>query len=170
MAMNYYIQSPISGKQIEIAENDFPVRMSYSEAVRACENLGDGWRLPKFEELEEMCTQLHSSKRGITLKVINRWSTTNFQDDWYWCFDDSRGYFGYTFKDERPNNTGNKAGEAFVRVVRDLPQLDVLPDAPLKEKDKPKRRTPYDPGPGTNPKPKFSTLLFPFPKSKNPDD
>ena len=162
--MNFNIKSPISGKQIEVAENDFPVRMSYSEAVRACENLGDGWRLPKIEELEEMCIQLHSDKRGITLKLINDW-TTNFQDDWYWCFDDSRGYFGYTFKDERPNNAGNKAGEAFVRVVRDLPQPAVLPDAP--PKDKPKRRTPYDPGPGTNPKPKSTILLFPFPKSKN---
>ena len=33
-------------------------------------------------------------------------------------------------------------------------QPDVLPDAPPKEKDKPKRRTPYEPGPGTDPKPK----------------
>jgi len=33
-------------------------------------------------------------------------------------------------------------------------QPDVLPDAPPKEKDKPKPRTPYDPGPRTNPKPK----------------
>jgi hypothetical protein len=33
-------------------------------------------------------------------------------------------------------------------------QPNVLPDTRPKEKGKPKRRTPYDPGPRTDPKPK----------------
>lgn len=36
----------------DIAQHDFPNEMTYSEAVAACSKLGEGWRLPSYEEYE----------------------------------------------------------------------------------------------------------------------
>ncbi len=36
---------------LEIAENRFPNQMTWSEANKACENLGKGWRLPTDKEI-----------------------------------------------------------------------------------------------------------------------
>jgi len=70
--MPLYIKSPITGEQIQVAENDFPDKMSWHEAMSACAGLGGGWRLPIKEEQRAMCEQLHEHGNG------------NFKDDWYW--------------------------------------------------------------------------------------
>jgi hypothetical protein len=47
------IGTPIKIFNFEVAENDFPggEKMTWEEAKKACESLGDGWRLPTKEEL-----------------------------------------------------------------------------------------------------------------------
>jgi len=45
------IREPIRIGRIEVAQNDFPTQMSWGDAVKACENLGIGWRLPTKDEL-----------------------------------------------------------------------------------------------------------------------
>jgi hypothetical protein len=42
---------PIEIGSLEVAQNDFPKGMAWSEARRACANLGSGWRLPTKDEL-----------------------------------------------------------------------------------------------------------------------
>ena len=44
------IGKPIRIGNLEIAQNDFPVLMNYNDANKACEDLGEGWRLPTLEE------------------------------------------------------------------------------------------------------------------------
>ncbi len=44
----------IKNKQIQIAKNRFPTLMNWQDAKSACEALGEGWRLPNREELNEM--------------------------------------------------------------------------------------------------------------------
>lgn len=82
--------------------------MSYSDAVIACQSLGEGWRLPRYSELENVCNILHKQKMG-----------SNFRNDFYWCLDEDNGYFGYSFKDFRPQRSG-KFGVCFVRAVREI--------------------------------------------------
>ena len=70
--MPLYIESPITGGQIQVSENDFPDKMTWDQAKSACKELGKGWRLPSDKELRAMGEQLHKQGKG------------NFKDEAYW--------------------------------------------------------------------------------------
>lgn len=59
--------------KLEIAEHDFPEKMTWSYASIACRSLGDGWRLPTSDELN-IIYQNKSSIGGLI-------------DDYYWSID-----------------------------------------------------------------------------------
>jgi hypothetical protein len=62
----------VNGRKLEVADQDLSNSMKWDDAVRACQNLGSGWRLPDKDELKAMYEQLHKQGKG------------NFKDDWYW--------------------------------------------------------------------------------------
>lgn len=66
------IKNPSSGAITEVADNDMPSLFNWNNAVMACKELGDGWRLPDTRELELMYQQLFKEGTG------------NFKDDVYW--------------------------------------------------------------------------------------
>ena len=73
--MPFEIKHPITGGILQVAEGDFPNELKWNEAMSACQNLGNGWRLPSLEELEAMHVQLHRQGKG------------NFKTedcDWHW--------------------------------------------------------------------------------------
>ena len=49
---SYLIHSPIKMGNIEVAQFDFKGYMSWYDAVTACADLGNGWRLPTKKELD----------------------------------------------------------------------------------------------------------------------
>ena len=53
MNTNYkdIIGKPYKFGNLEIAQYDFPEKMNWHDAKKACETLGDGWRLPTKDEL-----------------------------------------------------------------------------------------------------------------------
>ncbi|MBM3919119.1 MAG: DUF1566 domain-containing protein, partial [Sphingomonadales bacterium] len=73
----------VNGRKLEVAEQDMPNRMNWDDAMRACQNLGNGWRLPNKEELKAMYEQLHKQGKG------------NFKNEWYWS--SSQGGSGYAW-------------------------------------------------------------------------
>jgi hypothetical protein len=46
------IGKPIIIERLEIAQYDFPKTMNWSDAKKACSDLGEGWRLPTMSELK----------------------------------------------------------------------------------------------------------------------
>ena len=62
----------IDGGTLQVAKEDFPLEMNWDNAMKACEELGNGWRLPTKEELVAMHEQLHKQGKG------------NFQHAYYW--------------------------------------------------------------------------------------
>jgi len=62
----------VNGRKLEVADQDLPNPMKWDDAVRACQNLGNGWRLPDKDELKAMYEQLHKQGKG------------NFKNAWYW--------------------------------------------------------------------------------------
>ncbi|MFM7661671.1 MAG: hypothetical protein ACKO6A_03325, partial [Bacteroidota bacterium] len=58
------ITNPITGDELQVANQDFSDQMSWDEAKRACIELGSGWRLPTKEELVAMYEQLHKEGQG----------------------------------------------------------------------------------------------------------
>ena len=68
----YEIFTIDDGKPMQVAKEDFSSKMNRDDAMSACEGLGNGWRLPTKEELNEMYKQLHRKGKGY------------FQNTWYW--------------------------------------------------------------------------------------
>jgi hypothetical protein len=106
--------NPVIGKtvkieNIEVAEKDFSKEMIWNEAKKACESLGDGWRLPTNDEL----IILYQYKDEIG----------GFSNNKYWTADES-GYDGSDFAWQLDFATGNGDGQSnksksyYVRAVR----------------------------------------------------
>jgi len=66
------IGTPIKIFNFEVAENDFPggEKMTWEEAKKACESLGDGWRLPTKDELN--------------ILYLNNTNLNGIKDNAYW--------------------------------------------------------------------------------------
>jgi formylglycine-generating enzyme required for sulfatase activity len=94
------IGMPIKIGNIEVAQYDFPNQMNWVDAKKACESLGDGWRLPTKEELDK----LYQYKNRIeSFNTGNYWSSTesDFNNAYYLGFDNGgldqvyKKYTGY---------------------------------------------------------------------------
>ena len=83
-------------------------KMRWEEAIKACENLGDGWRLPTIEELEEIY-KYEDKIVGIANNFY--WSSTEYGNYTAWSFNFNSGtaYF-----------STNKNYANYVRAVRAL--------------------------------------------------
>ena len=64
------IGTPITLGDIEVAQHDFPNRMNWNMAKTACSNLGNGWRLPNINELNQV--------------YLNKKQLRDITDDGYW--------------------------------------------------------------------------------------
>lgn len=85
MLFSYYMgigqaidSASIIGKPIKIgnllfAQNDFPSKLNWEDAKKACASLGKGWKLPSKEELNTLY---------ITNK--NRGKIGGFANEYYW--------------------------------------------------------------------------------------
>ena len=73
------IGKPIRIGNLEVARNDFPNKMLWDEAMEACANLEDGWRLPTMDELNLMYE--NKDKIGGFAKEDYWNSTVNPDDD-----------------------------------------------------------------------------------------
>jgi|LakMenEpi03Aug12_release.lakeMendotaPanAssembly.Ray.scaffolds.fasta_scaffold813112_1 hypothetical protein len=70
------IGNPIKVDSISVAQYDFPKAMNWSDATKACEALGIGWRLPNQDELNILYQ--NKSKIGGFLSV-KYWTSTEFE-------------------------------------------------------------------------------------------
>ena len=105
------IGKPIKIANLEIAQYDFPRGiMNWNDAKKACEALGDGWRLPTYKELNI----LYQNKVAIGgFEFNNYWSSTEEAID--------SGAFYQDFVDGNQNGS-NKVNSNYVRAVRALEQ------------------------------------------------
>ena len=66
---------------LEIATRDFAEKMTWEAAKKACADLGDGWRMPTKEELNEM--YLNKDKIGA-FTLDNYWSSSENSNFYAW--------------------------------------------------------------------------------------
>ncbi len=101
----------INGRTIQVAKEDFHKSMSWDDAMAACQNLGNGWRLPNEDELGAMHEQLHTKGKGNFLN-----------DGFYWGSSQGNPFHAWYLNFDLPLVYGiNSADAAQVRAVRDLP-------------------------------------------------
>ena len=76
------IGTPINIGNLEVAQNDFPEYMTWSQAVKSCKALGSGWRLPTKSELNLLYK--NKDKIGGFGDYQYYWSSTKFSNDYAW--------------------------------------------------------------------------------------
>jgi len=119
--MTFIIEHPITGGKLEIAKRNFPNKMTWNEAIMACKELGEGWRLPQKAlnqeflldlcEMEEMSQQLFHKGIG-NIPEGEYWSETRFDSKLAWSFNmKNKSNWARKSKDEL----------MFVRAVRCVP-------------------------------------------------
>jgi len=98
-----------TGVRLQVAKQDFSHQMTWPVAKKACNDLGNRWRLPTKKELEAMYTQLH--KKGLGNFQKNNYCISTVRDgDDAWAF---------TFTNWNPYND-DKIFTSYVRAVRVL--------------------------------------------------
>jgi hypothetical protein len=107
ISFNGFSQS-IQFDNLEVMEKDLG-KMNWGEAKKACEKLGDGWRLPTIRELQFM---YYKRDKIGAFKDWSYWSSTEFNSNLAWHLDFTSGnvYFnGYSM-----------SATYYVRAVRDI--------------------------------------------------
>ena len=74
------IGKPIKIGNIEVAQYDFPEKMNWEDAKKACADLGKGWKLPSQEELN-ILYQNKVAIGGFADDGDAYWSSTEFVDN-----------------------------------------------------------------------------------------
>ena len=106
------IGTPIKIFNFEVAENNFPggEKMTWEEAKKACESLGDGWRLPTKDELN--------------ILYLNKASFNGIVDNTYWSSTkDGNLALVVSFIDGKSVSSGSSFGWV-VRAIRTMNKGD----------------------------------------------
>jgi hypothetical protein len=83
--LNKIIGLPIKIGNMLIAEHDFHKPMNWYNAKIGCNSLGEGWRLPNFEEVKLLKT--NSEKIGLKKNgYLNYWTNINYHSDSTYSF------------------------------------------------------------------------------------
>ena len=104
-AQSNVIGNPIKIGSIEVAQYDFPVKMNWEDAKKACEALGDGWKLPSKDELNILYQNSYEIG-GFATDLY--WSSTEFGNDLAW-------YQGFTIGSQEMYG---KTNTFYVRAIR----------------------------------------------------
>ena len=110
LSINVFAQSTVKIGDLEVMTEDLG-EMNWEDAMKACADLGDGWRLPNREELNV----LYENKDKIGgFGDYGYWSSSEYDNDDAWGQDFLDGnqdpYSGY----------GGKMFYLYVRAVRYL--------------------------------------------------
>ena len=108
------ITNPITGDELQVANQDFSYEMTWEEAKRACNELGSGWRLPNNQELKEIYEQLHEKGQG-NFRTAFYWSSTEYDGD---QLHKIGGYKRILDFDYGTASYDSKGGANYVRAVR----------------------------------------------------
>ena len=115
------IGEPVRIGKLEIAKKDFPNKMYWSSAVKACSSLGEGWRLPTKDELNLM----YINRVAILDSDIPSTSPAPFTLNSYWSSTEFDNYDAWTQNFTTGGQASfNKCLYGYVRAVRDVPYKD----------------------------------------------
>ena len=102
------IGKPTKVGNIEVAQYDFPEKMNWEDAIKSCDELGKGWKLPNKDELDYLYT--------------NRVPIGGFANYAYWSSTENYTYYAWAQYFNGGNKVqGNKINAMFyVRAIRVL--------------------------------------------------
>ena len=96
---------------LEIAQFDFPSVMNFDDAAMACNDLGEGWRVPTRDELDIIFKNINIVTN--IKKRKNYWSSEEH--------DTNKGFaYGRDFMEANSSIFGTKKASFLVRAVRTI--------------------------------------------------
>ena len=106
-AQTKIIGNPVKIENLEVVQFNFPNSMNWADAIKACEALGDGWKLPTKDQLNT----LYKNKEKIGGFANDAyWSATNNGD-----YDAWRQYFS-----DGDQVLSKKEAVGYVRAIREV--------------------------------------------------
>jgi hypothetical protein len=102
------IGNPIRIGNLEVAQFDFPQKMNWQNAKKACAEIGKGWHLP--------------TKMELSLLYQNRVKIGGFSTSYYWSSTETgiENAWRHNFSPGMSGFIANKENEYFVRAVKVL--------------------------------------------------
>jgi hypothetical protein len=118
------IGNPIEIDNLLVAQFDYPQNLDWDNANKACQSLGDGWRLPTKDELDTLYKN-RTKIGGFFDKSY--WSSTEYTSN-HACFQNFGNGIQYD-----GNNHGFKTGNIlYVRAVRNKIKAELFVGNPIK--------------------------------------
>ena len=93
------IGKPIKIGKLLVAQSDFPRKMNWEDAKKACRTLGKGWRLPTKSELSILYENSGKIGGQFTLSDGYYWSSSEYDVDRAWLLGFEYGMEEYDSKD-----------------------------------------------------------------------
>ena len=114
LAKELIVYHPLTGDRIQVANEDIDGEMNWFQAVRSCNKMGQGWRLPTIEELKVIYSDIYLKGKGNFPKNRIYWSSTEIDNELAWIFMMETGKaFDIWISSRKGNST-------YVRPVRTL--------------------------------------------------
>ena len=128
ISANTYSQGNIftlsNGKKVEIAEKVSSERMCYGAALKLCNNLGVGWRIPTAEEQKEL--SLNKDKIGGYVETEKNLYAEGYRSAWYYtstprdCYGQEKCVISICISDGSDGTAGTETNCFYwVRPIRD---------------------------------------------------
>jgi hypothetical protein len=92
---------------LEIAQHDFPIKMNWNDATKACSELGENWRVPTRYELNYLF--INQAVIGV-FKLSEYWSSTEDEEGVAYCQNFANGQ----------NPKSGKYQKYYVRAIRTI--------------------------------------------------
>jgi len=86
------IGNPVKIEKLEVAQYDFPKEMNWEDAKKACEALGQGWKLPSKDELDFLYQNRDAIGR-FTSRYYWSSTVTKNGDAWKQSFNSGKQYY-----------------------------------------------------------------------------
>lgn len=105
------IKKPYVMDSLLVSRQDLPNRLTFEEAKIACQELGDGWRLPTKQEMLKICENKKIKGFSSQIQLINDafyyednglyyWTDQEYGSNYSWIYYKYESYFAITLKKE----------------------------------------------------------------------
>lgn len=121
LSQKYITRRPYLVDSFLVSRWDLPSRLTYTQAKAACEELGEGWRLPTQAEWIKICENKEIRGFSSQTQLVN--DMVYYEDTrmWYWTGEEWGADLAWIFcKDNREMALTQKKEYLYTRAVRKL--------------------------------------------------
>lgn len=121
LSQKYITRRPYLVDSLLVSRWDLPSRLTYTQAKAACEELGEGWRLPTMAEWIKICENKEIHGFSSQTQLVNDMIYYEDSGLYYWTAEECGADYVWIFcKDNREMALTQKKEYLYTRAVRKL--------------------------------------------------